>query len=455
MPRLTESIAQAEPCLQEHVDKVRQASSLTAMLWAAWQLARMLAVKLVEAELTARAQEPTAWPACPQCGTRLESKGFEDRQLTAMIGEVEWERRISRCPHKCTIGQVVPLDEELGLKPHQRTSLGLQRLACGLAIFVPFEITAVLLRALLGIEVSTGSVWNWVQRAGEAAMQGLADRLAQLAAGEQPEAEELDAETAQQPLLIGADGVMAPFRPQGGSPEGSVVWREVKVGIVARLSQRVTQAGRTVTDLTRRRVVAVRRSVDALRPRLWDAALREGLLEADTVAWLSDGGRGFWGLYDDRFAPYAVGILDFYHAAQNLWQGAKAWLDDRTTRARQWFATQRRRLKQGQADGVLDDIAQALELDDLPASARERLQNVYNYLDTHREHIDYAACQALGLPIGSGMVESACKWLIQQRFKGVGMRWSEQGFDHLLHLRLAWVNGEFDDLFAWEFSPNS
>ncbi|MUL39273.1 hypothetical protein BWI75_24000 [Gloeocapsopsis sp. AAB1 = 1H9] len=45
----------------------------------------------------------------------------------------------------------------------------------------------------------------------------------------------------------------------------------------------------------------------------------------------------------------------------------------------------------------------------------------------------------MGLPIGSGMVESACKWLIQQRFKGVGMRWSEDGFNHLLHLRLAWL----------------
>ena len=45
------------------------------------------------------------------------------------------------------------------------------------------------------------------------------------------------------------------------------------------------------------------------------------------------------------------------------------------------------------------------------------------------------------------MVESACKWLIQQRFKGVGMRWSFEGFDRLLHLRLAWLSGRFDDLF--------
>ena len=60
----------------------------------------------------------------------------------------------------------------------------------------------------------------------------------------------------------------------------------------------------------------------------------------------------------------------------------------------------------------------------------------YAYLEKHRDHINYDKFKELGLPIGSGFVESACKWLIQQRFKGVGMRWGEDGFNHLLHLRL-------------------
>lgn len=76
------------------------------------------------------------------------------------------------------------------------------------------------------------------------------------------------------------------------------------------------------------------------------------------------------------------------------------------------------------------------------------------YLEVHRDHINYQDFKAMGLPLGSGMVESACKWLIQQRFKGVGMRWSEDGFNHLLHLRLAWVNGRFDNLFPDQASPN-
>jgi hypothetical protein len=53
------------------------------------------------------------------------------------------------------------------------------------------------------------------------------------------------------------------------------------------------------------------------------------------------------------------------------------------------------------------------------------------------------------------MVESACKWLIQQRFKGVGMRWSEDDFNHLLLLRLARVNQRFEILFPHVPDPTT
>ena len=247
---------------------------------------------------------------------------------------------------------------------------------------------------------------------------------------------------------------MVPFRPEGGSPKGRTRWREVKVAILARLGRHTTRNGEEVTRLKHRRLVAVLGDIDALSPRLWLEALRQDVLNAKLVAWLSDGGRGFWRLYRDRFATLATGILDFYHAAQNLWKGAAAWLDGRTTRARTWFTTARHKLRHGQADVVFTDIASALELKGLPTSAHKTLTRLYSYLDKHRDHINYDQFEALGLPLGSGLVESACKWLIQQRFKGVGMRWGEEGFNHLLHLRLDWVNGRFDNLFRLETSPN-
>jgi hypothetical protein len=256
---------------------------------------------------------------------------------------------------------------------------------------------------------------------------------------------------------MGADGVMVPFRPEGGQPRGKTAWHEVKVGVLARLGHHRTRTGKVVARLHQRRLVAVLGDIDALQQRLWLAALRQGIRHASQVVWLSDGARGLWRLCEERFTVYARGIWDFYHAAQQLWKSAAAWLDGRTTQARRWFGWARHRLRHGHPDGVLADLADAVAVEGLPATARDTLRTVYADLERHREPIDYAAYKALGLPLGSGMVESACTWLIQQRFKGVGMRWSEEGFNHLLHLRLAWVNGSFEALFQMQVqaSPNT
>lgn len=455
MSSLTDSIHQMGAPLPELLDALEQAPTLAAMLLTGWQLARALAVKLVEEELKKRAQRPTEWTECPKCGKPLESKGFVGRSLRGLIGRVKWERRVGRCPGGCSLGQVAPLDEELGVRPHQRVSDALKRAACALAVFIPFGEARELLALLTGIAVSPGSIWNWVQELGALAQARVERELKTVLTGELPAEEECAAGVAALPLLIGADGVMVPFRPNGGQPAGRSVWREIKVGILARLGRRVTQTGQTVTHLVQRRLVAVRGDIDDLQPRLWVEAVRQGILTAKTVVWLSDGGKGFWRLFRARFAQHAQGILDFYHAAENVWKAAKAWLDGRTQQAREWFGVARHKLRHGKADEVLADIQAALTLEGLPASARKTLTNLYTYLDAHRDHIDYARFKELGLPIGSGLVESACKWLIQQRFKGVGMRWSEDGFDHLLHLRLFWVNGRFDTLFDLAAPINS
>jgi hypothetical protein len=185
-------------------------------------------------------------------------------------------------------------------------------------------------------------VWHWVQGAGGKAIDRLNHQLAELAAGGLPQMESLDEAIDMLPLLMGADGVKVPFRPEGG--RGRTVWREVKVAVLARLGRR---SNGNEPQLHQRRLVAVLGRIDALRPRLWLEALRQGVLTAPQVVWLSDGGVGFWGLYTACFAAYAMGILDFYHAAQNLWKGAKAWLDGRSKKARLWFASSRHRLRHG------------------------------------------------------------------------------------------------------------
>ena len=109
---------------------------------------------------------------------------------------------------------------------------------------------------------------------------------------------------------------------------------------------------------------------------------------------------------------------------------------------------------------LLSELTRLMHRDDLNATTRKTLIQVQQYLQDHRSHIRYQDYAQQELPLGSGIVESVCKWLIQQSCKGVGMRWSNNGLSYLLHLRFAWDNLRFDDLFPKDtvmsklYSPN-
>jgi hypothetical protein len=456
LSRLSDMLCDYDPQFQEPLARVREAASLVLMVLAAWEVVRRLAVRLIEESLTVRAQRPELWPVCGRCRRWLQSKGFQPRTLHTLFGVIGWRRRVGRCPKGCKGSQVVPLDRALGLVPHQRTGVEVQWMGCLLAVFVPYETARRLLRQLTGVELAAGTLWGWVQQVGQRVRVQLEGELGALAAGELPAPEPLAAELEALPLVIGADGVMVPFRPHPRTAKGKTRWREIKVAILARLGARLTRQGTRVTRLCQRRLVAVLGTIDELSPRLWLEAVRQGVRTAVRVVWLSDGGRGLWSVFQRLFqAVGVVAILDFYHAAQNLYKGASAWLDGRTRACQRWFADLRHRLRHGHEQHVLAELAALVETTSLPQSARQTLTNGYTYLKTHEGHIRYDHFKAAGLPIGSGLVESACKWLIQQRFKGVGMRWSEVGFNHLLHLRLAWVNQRFDSFFPHMVpSPN-
>lgn len=447
---LAKLLLKYDSTLQPHLTQLTHAHTLVALVLAAWHLARAVAVRLLEELLNERGQAFDGGTQCPVCGRFMDNKGFKARKMLTLVGWVTWRRRIRTCSPACAVGQIVPSDEALDIVPYQQTSWEVQRLACLLIVVVPFALARTLLSQLTGVSVCATTLWNWGQAWGALAMEQMQESLEALASGEAPEQDPLSEQELDLPLLLGADGVMVAFRPEPGTAKGKTRWREVKVGILARLTRTTTQKGAEVCRLVRRRLVAVLGDIDALQPRLWGEALRQGIVTTKCVFWLSDGGRGFWRLFREQFAPYAEGILDFYHAAQNLWKGAKAWFDGRTSQARTWFTTARHRLRHGETDVVRDDLKAALRLKELPASVHQTLSNLSDYLTTHQDHIDYARWKEIGIPIGSGMVESACKWLIQQRFKGVGMRWSEDGFNHVLHLRLLWANGRLDDLFVFD-----
>jgi len=243
-----------DPRFQEPLARVREAVSLVLMVLAVWEVVRRLAVRLMEESLAVRAQQPELWPVCGRCRRWLRSKGFQPRTLHTLFGVIGWRRRVGRCPNGCKGSQVAPLDQALGLVPHQRTGAEVQWMGCLLAVFVPYETARRLLRQLTGVELAAGTLWGWVQQVGQRVMVQLEGELRALAAGELPAVEPREAELEALPLVLGADGVMVPFRPHPRTAEGKTRWREIKVAILARLGARLTRQGTRVTRLCQRRL---------------------------------------------------------------------------------------------------------------------------------------------------------------------------------------------------------
>ena len=322
------------------------------------------------------------------------------------------------------------------------------RLGCLLSLFMPYELASWMLSQWSGLSLSASTLWNWVQLMGSKAQQELDAQLETQSSGIQVACESISETLAALPLAISADGVMVPFRPKPKTTKGKVQWREVKVAILARLGQRVTRSQKIVPQLLRRRLVAVRGSIDEFIPLLQLEAHKQAFESASKVIWLSDGGRGFWRVYRTLFSHCTVAVLDFYHAAGHLARATQAMFgDSRSGQAKAWFRRWRHQLRHGQHLHVLNTLTMLIHTGLFSKKSFTTLLQVQAYFQRHHRHIRYQHFEQQQIPMGSGMVESACKWLIQQRFKGVGMRWSEDGFEHLLLLRVAWVNKRFDALF--------
>jgi hypothetical protein len=133
-------------------------------------------------------------------------------------------------------------------------------------------------------------------------------------------------------------------------------------------------------------------------------------------------------------------VLDFFHVAGYVAKlrealfggGGHGWFG----RMRHWL----RDRKQGVAH-VLRSAVQHYNRRRLAPAARDAFWQAYRYLRRHRRWMDYARYRRLGLPIGSGVTEAACKTVFTQRLKRAGMRWQKDSGQVIVDLRVLYLSG--------------
>lgn len=147
------------------------------------------------------------------------------------------------------------------------------------------------------------------------------------------------------------------------------------------------------------------------------------------VVAIADGAEENWRYFDRPLYASATRIVDHGHACDHLREAMTAYYGAKSVEGRAEYARLRIILRD-QPDGV-DHVITALgrlarKLSGSRRKARrKRLQSELTYFQNQRDRMDYAGYQARGLPIGSGLVEAACKTLATQRLKRSGMSWRE------------------------------
>lgn len=166
---------------------------------------------------------------------------------------------------------------------------------------------------------------------------------------------------------------------------------------------------------------------------------------------LADGARDNWTFLDGERMPDGVSLLDFYHAAEHLSEALAAAYGEGSARYRGRLSTLRRKLRDDPRGAA--KIIRALRYlrDKHPRS--KRIKKELKYFRRNRDRMNYAEAQARGLPIGSGVVEAACKTLVSQRLKCSGMRWGHAGGQAVLTFRALAQSGRFEQ--GWELLIDS
>lgn len=323
-----------------------------------------------------------------------------------------------------------PLDAELHLPstcllPHAHQAL------VRLGTLLPFAQAAKQLHALLAIEVSPSTVRQHTQQAGRGSLEVQTEQAKPLARC----AEEAPAER----MVMSADGAFVPL--VGGQ------WAEVKLLAIGQVEgqEKSEDDGRAAVTTTHLSYFARLADATTFSDLASAEIRRRGIDRAKAVCAVQDGAEWLVGLTQSHRQD-ALRILDFAHAA-----GRIAAIEEGLEAAGRpvpvnWREDVLHRLKHEGPDDVLRELEQSYQDAGKPEAMGEHVR----YLEKRMASMQYPTFQQAGWPIGSGMVESGNKLVMQARLKGAGMHWKPEQVNPMLALRMNLCNDRWHE--GWKDS---
>jgi len=165
---------------------------------------------------------------------------------------------------------------------------------------------------------------------------------------------------------------------------------------------------------------------------------RRGGENAHTVVAVQDGAQWIQS-FIDYHCPQAVRVIDFAHAQEYMAAVGRAIYGAETDAFRQWYGRMSKQLGHQPPQRTVNEL-QLLQRQHPDHPETEAIELAIRYLQKRLPMIDYPHFRRRQIPIGSGIVESGHKVVMQRRMKQAGMRWAEANLNPMLALRLALCN---------------
>ena len=313
-----------------------------------------------------------------------------------------------------------------------------------------FDQAALALNEDWGTHLDGKQIQRWSESIGQVVARARQQEVREYEQGCRP-ASPLNAPAL---LVIGMDGGRVQTREKQG--ENGSRWREDKVSAITSYLPGDGTADHPPKPLVTT-YVATMEKTEAFGKMVHVEAERRGMRQAATILVMGDGGNWIDPL-SERERLHDRRIVDFYHAAEHLYEAARAALGRDAPESCALAEQLKEALWHGQLDQViamLKEHAQRLgppQPSDGRDHPRRVLANNVSYFETHRHHMDYPTFRRKGWPIGSGVTESAVKQF-NKRVKGTEQFWSIPGVETILALRALLISQDDRWTRYWATRP--
>jgi hypothetical protein len=245
---------------------------------------------------------------------------------------------------------------------------------------------------------------------------------------------------------VNAERTLTPLKPEEvlySEVDGSMVltreegWKEVKVGRFFKSSDCI-HAGSKPGWISNSQYVAHLGSSKDFTGTMDNLLESFGKLDKRLI-FISDGATWIKNWIEDAF-PRALSILDYYHACEHLHQFSSSFFKDKDAEQK-WTNKQKELLLKSQVLAVIKNIKK------LAGNKNKEAEKLIAYYKANGDRMDYQHYQQIGCGIiGSGAIESAHRTVIQKRMKLSGQRWSKQGAQNMLNLRVINKNQQWSKI---------